>query len=66
MIELADVRGVATTPADDLILAAAVSGGASYLVTGDRRNRNPGEYQGVRIVGPRGFVDWLGARVAGV
>ncbi|MYB76613.1 MAG: hypothetical protein F4X83_05860 [Chloroflexi bacterium] len=66
MNELADVRGVATTPADDLILAAAVSGGASYFVTGDRQNRSPGEYQGVRIVDPRAFVDWLIAGVAEV
>ena len=63
--ELEDVRGVATTPADDLILATAVAGGASHLVTGDRQLRNLGEYQGVRIVGPRAFVDWLDAGVAG-
>ena len=61
MIELADVRGVATTPADDLILATAVAGAASHLVTGDRQPRNLGEYEGVRIVGPRAFVDWLAA-----
>lgn len=65
VIKLADVRGVATTPADDLILATAVAGGASHLVTGDRQLRNLGEYQGVRIVGPRSFVDWLDAGLAG-
>ncbi|MDE2868360.1 MAG: hypothetical protein OXN91_06935 [Chloroflexota bacterium] len=65
MIELADVRGVATTPADDLILATAVAGGAGHLVTGDRQLLNLGEYRGVRIVGPRAFVDWLGAGVDG-
>lgn len=58
---LADVRGVATTPADDLILATAVAGEAGHLVTGDRQLRNLGEYEGVRIVGPRAFVDWLAA-----
>ena len=61
VIELADVRGVATTPADDLILATAVAGEAGHLVTGDRQLRNLGEYEGVRIVGPRAFVDWLAA-----
>ena len=61
--DLGEVWGVATTPADDLILATAVAGEASLLVTGDRQLRNLGEYQGVRIVGPRAFVDWLGARV---
>ena len=65
VIELADVQGVATTPADDLILATAVAGGASHLVTGDRQLRNLGEYEGVRIVGPRAFVDWLDAGLAG-
>ena len=53
------------TPDDDLILATAVAGVASHLVTGDRQLRNLGEYQDVRIVGPRAFVDWLGAGVAG-
>lgn len=57
--QLADIQGVATTAADDLILATAVAGDAGHLVTGDRQLRNPGEYQGVRIVGPREFVDWL-------
>ena len=65
LIELADVRGAATTPADDLILATAVAGGASHLVTGDRQLLNLGEYRGVRIVGPRAFVDWLVAGVDG-
>ena len=55
--ELADVRGVATTPADDLILATAIAGEASHLVTGDCQLHNLGEYQGVKIVGPREFVD---------
>ena len=64
VIELADVRGVATTPDDDLILATAVAGEASHLVTGDRQLRNLGEYQGVRILGPREFVDWLAANEA--
>ena len=59
--EIGDVRGVATTPADDLIPATAVAGGASHLVTGDRQLRSLDEYQGVRIVGPRTFVDWLAA-----
>ncbi len=59
--ELADVHGIATTPEDDLILATAVTGGAIHLVTGDRQLRNLGGYQGVRILGPREFLDWLAA-----
>jgi predicted nucleic acid-binding protein len=33
------VSGVATHPEDDLVLATALSAGADYLVTGDRRFR---------------------------
>jgi putative PIN family toxin of toxin-antitoxin system len=58
---LTAVHGVATTPEDDLILATAVTGKAHVLVTGDRQLRNLGEYQGVRILGPRAFMDWLAA-----
>ena len=61
MDALADVRGVATTPEDDLILATAVSGEALFLVTGDRQLRDLGEYQGIRIAGPHEFMDWLAA-----
>lgn len=56
------VHGVATHPEDDLVLAAAVSGQADYLVTGDGpfRRRVP-VYQGVRLVSPREFLGLLHA-----
>ncbi len=53
------VQGVATHPEDDLILATAVSGGAQYLVTGDRQLLKLGNYQGVQIVTARDFLDRL-------
>lgn len=53
------VRGIAPSPADDLILATAVSGGAGYLVTGDRRLAAVGSYQQVEILSPRAFLDVL-------
>ncbi len=53
------VTGVATQPADDLVLATAVSAAADYLVTGDRKLRALGSFQGVRIVTPREFLDLL-------
>ena len=54
------VTGVATHPEDDLILAAAVSAGAAYLVTGDRRFRaRVPNFQGVRLVSPSEFVSIL-------
>ena len=50
------VRGVATHPEDDLILATAVSGGAKYLVTGDAKLMRLGTYRDVRICSPREFL----------
>jgi putative PIN family toxin of toxin-antitoxin system len=55
----ADVRGVATHPEDDLILATALSGGAQLLVTGDHRLLDLKEYQGVVIVGAQQFLALL-------
>ena len=54
-----EVQGVATHPEDDLVLATALSAGATRLVTGDRRLRAVDTYQGVRLVSPREFVDEL-------
>lgn len=53
------VHGVATQPADDQVLATAVSGRADYLVTGDRQLLVLGAYQQVKIVTPREFLDLL-------
>jgi putative PIN family toxin of toxin-antitoxin system len=61
-----DVRGVAPHPGDDLVLATAVSAGASYVVTGDRRFRAfAPEFRGVRVVGPSEFLQMLGASPSG-
>ena len=58
----ADVRGVATHPEDDLILATALSGQADYLVTGDRQFQQLGAYRTVSIVSPRAFLNLLDAQ----
>jgi len=56
------VSGVATHPEDDLVLATAVSAGADYLVTGDRRFRTRvPSYRGVRLVSPAEFLAILNA-----
>lgn len=49
------VTGVASHPADDLVLSAAVSAGARYLVTGDGPLLALGSLRRVRIVSPRAF-----------
>lgn len=55
----ANVSGVATHPEDDHILATAVSARADYLVTGDTMLQKLGEYEGVKIIGPRQFLELL-------
>lgn len=55
------ISGVAPHPEDDLVLAAAVSAGADYLVTGDKRFLAVGSYAGVTMLSPRDFLDVLEA-----
>lgn len=47
-------------PDDDKYLAAALEGRATLVVTGDPDLLALEEYQGVRIVNPRAFLDLLG------
>lgn len=54
-----EVSGVATHPEDDLILATAVASKATCLVTGDRKLRAVGNFQGVTILSPREFLTVL-------
>ena len=43
-------RIVAEDPADDVVLATALTGGASYIVSGDRHLLDLGRFEGVKIV----------------
>jgi putative PIN family toxin of toxin-antitoxin system len=48
---------VKADPDDDLLLATALAGGASVVVSGDRRHLLPlGEFGGVRIIDPAAFL----------
>ena len=53
------VQGVATHPADDLVLATAISAKADYLVTGDTNLQQLGSYESVTILSPREFLGLL-------
>jgi uncharacterized protein len=53
------VSGVAADLDDDLVLSTALSGQATYLVTGDRYLQQIGQHEGVTIVSPRSFLDVL-------
>ena len=62
MISLTQVLvGVASHPADDFVLSAAVAGKADYLVTGDAKFRRVGEYQSVKLRTPAEFLRELDA-----
>lgn len=54
------VKGVCRDPADDMVLAAAVEGRASAIVTGDADLLALEEFEGVVIVTPRAFLDSMG------
>jgi putative PIN family toxin of toxin-antitoxin system len=51
-----EIQKVARHWQDDLVLSAAVSGNADYLVTGDAEFRRVDEYQGVRLRTPAEFL----------
>ena len=46
-------------PADNRYLECAVAGGASVIVSGDRHLLGLGEYQGVQVLSPSGFLSLL-------
>ena len=51
----------ATHPEDDIVLATADSGKASYIVTGDHGLQSLGRFKTIRIVDPRTFGEFLQA-----
>ena len=53
------VRGVATHPEDDLVLATALSGNAQFLVTGDHKLLGLNTYEGVVILSAQAFLALL-------
>ena len=55
----AHVSDVSEDPDDDKYLAAAVEGRAMCVVTGDPHLLAVGQYEGIRIVRPRAFLDLL-------
>jgi putative PIN family toxin of toxin-antitoxin system len=54
-----DIRSIAADEEYDLVLATAVAGQASVLVTGDRRLRAVDRFRDIAICSPREFVTAL-------
>lgn len=52
---------VTADPDDDMFLEAAVTGGATIVVSGDHHLLELGNYQGINIVTGRDFIDRLEA-----
>ena len=52
---------VSQDPDNEKYLAAAVQGRATFVVTGDPHLLAVSQYEGVRIVSPRAFLDLLGS-----
>ncbi|MEX2125820.1 MAG: putative toxin-antitoxin system toxin component, PIN family [Woeseia sp.] len=57
VLDTGNVTGVCRDPGDDVVLAAAVEGRASVIVTGDDDLLTLREYNGIIIVAPRLFLD---------
>ena len=53
------VKGVATHPEDDIVLATAESGKAEYIVTGDHGLQSLKQFKRIKIVSPKIFVEML-------
>jgi putative PIN family toxin of toxin-antitoxin system len=51
------IEGVAGHAEDDLVLSAAVSAKADYLVTGDKVFHTIDSFSGVRLVSPQTFLE---------
>ena len=55
-----EFAGVSKDPEDDKYSAAAIEGRAGFVVAGDSDLLELKEYDGIRIVSPRVFLDLLG------
>lgn len=56
---------IAEDPPDNRYIECAVEGEAEYIVSGDQHLLALGEYQGIRIVPPREFLEVLAAQRRG-
>ena len=55
-----ELAGVCKDPDDDKYIAAAVEGRAAFVVAGDSDQPGVKEYEGSRVISPRGILNLLG------
>jgi putative PIN family toxin of toxin-antitoxin system len=55
-----ELAGASRDPDDDKYIAAAIEGRAGFVAAGDSDLLNLKEYEGIRVVSPRVFLDLLG------
>jgi len=53
------VKDVSKDPDDDEYIAAAMEGRAGFVVAGDSDLLDVKEYEGIRIITPRAFLDLI-------
>ncbi len=56
------IQAVESDPDDDKFLDCAVMAKAAVIVSGDRHLLSLGQYEGVAILDPAGFLDWFSRR----
>lgn len=54
-----EMTGVAPHQEDDKLISCAVEGEADFIVTGDKPFQARGEFEGIRIISPRLFLELL-------
>jgi putative PIN family toxin of toxin-antitoxin system len=54
-------KAICRDPNDDMVLATAVAAKANFLITGDQDLLVLEAYEGVHVISPRRFLEWLDA-----
>jgi len=56
LVNAKPVRGICKDPDDDKFIAAALAGGAEFIVSGDKALLDVGVHQGIKIMNPSNFL----------